>query len=154
MFERIQRCTAVKKYLKEHPGTTQQEALAACKAEKFQGGIKLAPKDLRDYFGTVVAGRISDPNALMRLMRHASLNTRTKYMRKLHDSMKDALQPWGWILGADLKPRPGIKRRQNDIGRQIAALRQTLLKYRNIEGNFGGGGQSRTADAADMSRVL
>ena len=75
MFERIQRCTAVKKYLKEHPGTTQQEALAACKAEKFQGGIKLAPKDLRDYFGTVVAGRISDPNALMRLMRHASLNT-------------------------------------------------------------------------------
>ena len=49
-------------------------------------------------------------------------------MRKLHDSMKDALQPWGWILGADLKPRPGIKRRQNDIGRQIAALRQTLVR--------------------------
>jgi hypothetical protein len=39
-----------------------------------------------------MAGKTNDPNTLMPLMRHTSLNTTTKYMRTLHDSMRDALK--------------------------------------------------------------
>ena len=52
MFERIQRVTAVEKYLKEHADANQEQALEACKTETFRSGIKLAPKDLRDYSAT------------------------------------------------------------------------------------------------------
>jgi hypothetical protein len=63
----------------------------------------------------------------MRLMRHTSLNTTTKYMRTLHDSMKDALASWERILGG-LEAASGYETTRNEIGRQIAALRQTPLK--------------------------
>jgi hypothetical protein len=59
-----------------------------------------------------MAGKTNDPSTLMRLMRHTSLNTTTKYMRPLHDSMRDALKNLGRILGADLRQLRGIKRRE------------------------------------------
>ena len=120
--------------------------------KSFKDGIKLVPKDLRDYFASTV--ETDDPRVLMSLMRHTNLTTTTKYLRAMHERMKEAVSGLGATLGASQNSSRGQKTVQNDIGRQIAALRQTLVKYGNLEGNFGGGGQSRTADAADMSRVL
>ena len=41
MFERIQRVTAVEKYLKEHADANQEQALEACKTETFRRGVNL-----------------------------------------------------------------------------------------------------------------
>jgi integrase len=71
-------------------------------------GIKLTPKDLRDYFATMVSGNTTDANTLMRWMRHTSLNTTTKYMRTLHNSMKDALASLGADLGGGLEAASGV----------------------------------------------
>ncbi len=68
--------------------------------------------------------------------------------------MRDALSNLGADLGGGFEAATGHKTTQNDIGRQIAELRKTLIKYGNLRGKVGGGGRSRTADAADMSRVL
>ena len=67
--------------------------------------------------------------------------------------MKIRFSIWGRIFGGGFEAATGHKTAQNDIGQQVAG-RKTLIKYGNLEGNFGGGGRSRTADAADMSRVL
>jgi hypothetical protein len=38
--------------------------------------------------------------------------------------------------------------------KKVQELAKTLINRGYLKGNFGGGGQSRTVDAADMSRVL
>ena len=81
IFERIQRVTAIKKYLRQHPEVSYEQAAEKCKQEAFKGGIHLAPKDLRDFFCTEIAAKSDDAAVAMRLMRHASLPTTTKYMR-------------------------------------------------------------------------
>jgi integrase len=104
-------------------------------------GIKLKPKDLRDYFATVVCGN-TDANTLMRLMRHTSLDTTTKYMRTLHDSMVSALTIFG---GADarggLDSETGSKTAQNDMEAELDLLHRLLLKYgktiRNVDSSEG-----------------
>ena len=75
-------------------------------------GIKLAPKDLRDYFATMVSGQRADTNTLMHLMRHTSLTTTTKYMRTLHESRKDALANLGADLGGGFEASTGMKHRK------------------------------------------
>ena len=37
---------------------------------------------------------------------------------------------------------------------EVQELAKSLIKRGYLKGKFGGGGQSRTVDAADMSRVL
>jgi integrase len=115
-------------------------------------GIHLTPKDLRDYFATVVSGQTRDANTLMRLMRHTSLTTTTKYLRTLDDSMRDAIKNLGAGSGGGLDRNIGAKTTQNDIGRQIEELQRELVRYGSIGEKVGGGGQIRTVDAADMSR--
>jgi hypothetical protein len=75
LFERIQRETAIKKYLRQHPGLIYEKAFEACSKEKFKDGIRLAPKNLRDFFCTEIAAKSDDVNVAMRLMRHTSLAT-------------------------------------------------------------------------------
>jgi hypothetical protein len=164
MFERIQRVTAVERYLKEHPGTTQEQALEVCRAEKFRGGIKLAPKDMRDYFASTV--QTDDPRVLMSLMRHTNLTTTTKYLRAMHERMKEAVsglgQPssetsdniLGATLGASQNALQGQKTVQKSIQAKMAELARMLITQQNAWEKVGGGGRSRTYDAADMSRVL
>ena len=55
-------------------------------------GIKLVPKDLRDYFCNEVASKTDDPIVLMNLMRHKSLQTTTKYRRLVLNRMKAVVQ--------------------------------------------------------------
>ena len=72
MFERIQRVTAIKKYLRQHPEVSYEVAEQKCQQEGFKGGIHLAPKDLRDFFCTEIAAKSDDAAVAMRLMRHTS----------------------------------------------------------------------------------
>jgi hypothetical protein len=58
IFERIQRETAIKKYLRQHPEASREQAFEVCKKENFKGGLHLAPKDLRDYFCTEIAASV------------------------------------------------------------------------------------------------
>ena len=92
VFERIRKVIAIKKYLRQHPEVTL--AVEACKKEGFKGAIHLAPKDLRDYFCTEIAANSDDASVAMRLMRHTSLATTTKYMRT-EERMRHAVENLG-----------------------------------------------------------
>jgi integrase len=109
IFEQIQKATAIRKYLRQHPGLTQKQATAACKKDGFSGGIKLTAKDLRDYFCTEVAAKSDDAAVAMRLMRHTSLTTTTKYMRTVEDRMRKAVQDLGCDSGCDSMTENGPK---------------------------------------------
>ena len=58
-------------------------------------GIKLVPKDLRDYFASEVSSKVDDPNVIMRLLRHTNLNTTTKYLRVVETRMAAAVKGLG-----------------------------------------------------------
>ena len=168
-FEKIQRVTAKVRYAEAHPALTEWQVIKAVKAEKYQGGVKLTAKDLRDVFATVVMDNVKNPDTARRLMRHTSLQTTTKYMRLVKDRMQEAVKFLGNSLETGLGDRSGVnsqrKNAQNDIMREIllrltrtrtlaGSARFTSEKFVGTEGKFGGGGKSRTCDAADMSRVL
>jgi integrase len=80
----------------------------SCGSIKVKAGIKLRPKDMRDYFANTV--QTDDPRVLMSLMRHTNLTTTTKYLRAVQERMKDAVRGMGQpssktsseILGATL----------------------------------------------------
>jgi integrase len=154
LFERIQRVTAVKKYLRQHPEVGYEDALEACKKENFKGGIHLAPKDLRDFFCTEIAANSDDANVAMRLMRHTNLATTTKYMRTVEDRMREAVENLGCDSGCDSMAAKGSEMSQLAKLGIVGELAKLLKDQGFLEGKFGGGGQIRTDDAADMSRVL
>ena len=161
LFERIQRVTAIKKYLRQHPEATLEHATAACKKEGFKGGLHLAPKDLRDYFCTEIAAKSDDANVAMRLMRHTSLATTTKYMRAVEERMRQAVENMGLDyahFGGDSggDSTAGKGRETSDLANleNLNALAKVLTNHGYFKGKVGGGGQIRTVDAADMSRVL
>ncbi len=58
-------------------------------------GIKLVPKDLRDYFASEVSSKVDDPNVIMKLLRHTNLTTTTKYLRVVEDRMAEAVKGLG-----------------------------------------------------------
>jgi hypothetical protein len=140
--------------MQKNPSVSLKGALQAAKKENYGGGIHLKPKDLRDYFGTEIAAKMDDPAVVMKLLRHISLNTTTKYMRAMKDRMREAVNSLGAIVGGDLNRPQGQKIAQNDIQEKMAGLARMLTKRGNFERIFGGGGQTRTVDSADMSRVL
>jgi hypothetical protein len=111
-------------------------------------------KDLRDYFGTEIAAKTDDTTVVMKLLRHTSLTTTTKYMRAVKNRMREAVNGLGAVSGGDLDRLQQHKTAQNDISRKMAELADLLINQRNSVGKVGGGEWSRTTDAADMSRVL
>jgi integrase len=64
-----------------------------CGSKNIKAGVKLRPKDMRDYFASTV--QTDDPRVLMTLMRHTNLTTTTKYLRAMNDRMKDAVSNLG-----------------------------------------------------------
>jgi integrase len=154
IFERIKRVTAIKKYLRQHPEVSYEQAGQKCQQEGFKGGIHLAPKDLRDFFCTEIAAKSDDAAVAMRLMRHASLATTTKYMRTVENRMREAVESLGCDSGCDSTAISG--RQMSDLAKleKMRELAKMLENYGFLKENVGGGGRSRTADAADMSRVL
>jgi len=155
LFEKIKRLTAFTAYMEKSPNTPPTTAWKELKKQNYAGGVKLTTKELRDYFATQVSAQVNDPNTVKALMRHTSLNTTSRYTRTVTERMKDAVQNLGKPLEASLGGNSGgksiPKTAQND---RLNELRGRLLKARNTERKNGGGGQSRTVDAADMSRVL
>ena len=123
-------------------------------------GIKLRPKDMRDIFASTV--ETDDARVLMALMRHTNLTTTTKYLRAMHERMKDAVSGLGKTrgktlgenLGESQNSLQGQKSAKNDSFRSSHRAGKTGLRRGNLERKVGGGGQIRTVDAADMSRVL
>ena len=154
-FEKIQHLTARIRYAEAHPELTQMQVMKDVKKENYKGGVKLTAKDLRDVFGTVVMDSVRNADTARRLMRHTSLQTTTKYMRLVKDRMQQAVKFLGKPVEAELGGDSGgispRKTAQNDI---LLKLAIEGLRARNERGNVGGGGRSRTYDAADMSRVL
>jgi hypothetical protein len=122
----------------------------AVKLSGYAAGIKLVPKDLRDYFYNEVAANTNDPVVLMALMRHKSLQTMTKYTRRILERIKNVVANFGSKKGDEKAPN-NLQNSALDMLREIRELRASIEK---IKENDGGGGRSRTYDAADMSRVL
>jgi len=60
-----------------------------------QTGIKLRPKDLRDYFCGITAENTPDVTVLMKLLRHKSLLTTTKYVTVTQDRLRAAVENLG-----------------------------------------------------------
>jgi integrase len=114
-------------------------------------GVKLTSKDLRDYYASMV--NTTDPRILKDLMRHTSLSTTTTYSRRREELMRAAVENLGSNFGENETALPGAKIHETTFfGNQYTSRKEWLSK-RNIMENIGGGGRSRTADAADMSRV-
>jgi len=137
--------------------------------EKHGRRIKMTPKDLRDIYASDAAANTKNPETLMKMMRHTSLATTTKYLRGVDERMKQAAegvgQRWikalnddGEILGADsgggLDAKNLPKTTQNDIFPNFQPSVKSQVSIRQTSEKFGGGGRTRTFDAADMSRVL
>jgi hypothetical protein len=154
---------------RQHPEATREQATEACRKERFKGGLHLAPKDLRDYFSTEIAAKSDDPNVAIRLMRHTSLATTTKYMRTVETRMRDAVESLG--MSDNRSERPYRYAHGGDSGgdsmtakgpemsdlaklEKMRELAKMLESYGFLKGKSGGGGQTRTVDSADMSRVL
>jgi len=133
----------------------------ACGSCKIKSGVKLRPKDMRDYFASDVAARVSDPNVVMRLLRHTSLATTTRYLRTVKNRMQEAVSGLGVLVansGSQFGSQLLSQTTQNDISQNREQKIDSPSKERKTLPVFakenGGGGRSRTYDAADMSRVL
>lgn len=87
-------------------------------------------------------------------MRHTSLATTTKYMRTVETRMREAVENLGCDSGYDSIAAKGPETSQLANLEQLQKVAIKLINQGFFKGKNGGGGQSRTADAADMSRVL
>jgi integrase len=158
-ISRVHRCSKCK-------STNVDEGIGCtvCGSGNFLKGVKLRPKDMRDYFASTV--QTDDPRVLMNLMRHTNLTTTTTYVRAVQERMKQAVSGLGQnsstaldkILGATLGASQNClqeqKTVQNSIQMKIAEIMKLLANQQKYGEKIGGGGRSRTYDAADMSRVL
>ena len=95
IFEKIRKYTALNAYMEKNPGADKVAVLKELKANGSPGGVKLKPKELRDFFATQVSAEVSDPTVVKDLMRHTSLNTTSLYTRTVVDRMRDAVQNLG-----------------------------------------------------------
>ena len=151
LFEKITRLTSFVPFMEKNPGMSPLKAWKKLKSENYAGGVRLKPKDLRDYFASEVASQVNDPSVVMKLLRHTNLTTTTKYLRVVEERMHEAVKN----LGAN--PRGQFGANSYHSFPQIADDRvneESELTVEIAREKFGGGGRSRTADAADMSRVL
>jgi integrase len=85
---RIHRCSRCRS---DH--VTEGVGCLACGSSNVEAGVKLRPKDLRDYFASTV--KTDDSRVLMALMRHTNLTTTTKYIQAVRERMKDAVSGFG-----------------------------------------------------------
>src|SRR5262249_19106855 len=108
-------------------------------------GIHLRPKDLRDYFATEVASKVSDPTVIMKLLRHTNLRTTTGYLRTVENRMRAAVENLGaasgGVLGAVLVPKTD----QNELRARIAELTKLLIAQGFYDENENGEKQVRVA---------
>src|SRR5262249_4268559 len=164
IFSRIRKATAIKKYLRQHPEATEKQALEACKKDGFKGGIHLMPKDLRDYFCTEIASKSNDASVAMKLMRHTSLATTTKYMRTVEARMRDAVESLGSSSstlntnlggdsGGDSMTANGLEMSYLAKLVEMRELAKMLEKYGFLKGKVGKGRQTQNVVPAESCRM-
>jgi hypothetical protein len=117
-------------------------------------GYHITVKDLRDYFINEVASKIDDPAVIMRLARHKSLVTTTKYLRTVKNRMQEAVRQLVVTSGCESSPIQGTDNSLKGSESENKITTDLPASERIDDQNAGGGGRSRTYDAADMSRVL
>jgi hypothetical protein len=79
LFEKITRLTSLNIFMEKNPGAqVSLKVWKKLKAEGYPGGVRLKPKDLRDYFASEVASQVNDPSVVMKLLRHTNLTTNNK----------------------------------------------------------------------------
>jgi len=122
-----------------------------CGSENVRSSIRFRPKDMRDIFATVVTEHVDNPDTTRRLLRHTNLTTTTRYLRSVKNRMTEAVKFLGADSGGGLDANNLPKTTQNDISSVPAKV---AITQRNTWEKLGGGGRTRTFDAADMSRVL
>jgi len=113
LFEKITRLTSFNAFMQKHPGMSPMKVWKELKADNYPGGVRLKPKDLRDYFASEVASQVNDPSVVMKLLRHTNLTTTTKYLRvveeRLHEAVKNlGANPRGQLRGQSYRSFPLI----------------------------------------------
>jgi hypothetical protein len=116
-------------------------------------GYHVTVKDLRDYFINEVASKIDDPAVIMKLARHKSLVTTTKYLRTVKNQMQEAVRQLVVTSGCESSPIQGGDNSLKERESEKEASPDFSGSERSNEEKNGGGEWSRTTDAADMSRV-
>jgi integrase len=91
-------------------------------------GIKLKPKDLRDFFATEIASRVTDPAVVMNLLRHTNLRTTTVYLRTNEERMRNALKGLGATLGGYFGANTGYENAPNGIDPRILEFAKLLIE--------------------------
>jgi len=122
-----------------------------CGSENLRSSIRLRPKDMRDIFATVVTEHVDNPDTTRRLLRHTNLTTTTRYLRGVKNRMTEAVK----FLGANPGGKSGGKFiPKSTQSSMLVEFEKNAVSLRQISEKSGGGGWTRTTDAADMSRVL
>src|SRR5215510_11044574 len=105
LFEKITRLTSFKAFTEKNPDIdlSPLQIWKKLKKENYPGGVRLKPKDLRDYFASEVASQVNDPSVVMKLLRHTNLTTTTKYLRVVEERMHEAVKN----LGANIRGQFG-----------------------------------------------
>jgi hypothetical protein len=117
---------------------TEGVGCLACGSSNVEAGVKLRPKDLRDYFASSV--KTDDPRVLMALMRHTNLTTTTKYIQAVRERMKDAVSGFGVENSTAKNLDTALDTTQNGLGRyktaknSISAIPTKLVSYELSEG--------------------
>jgi integrase len=152
LFEKITRLTSLNTFMEKNPGAqVSLKVWKKLKAEGYPDGLRLKPKDLRDYFASEVASQVNDPSVVMKLLRHTNLTTTTKYLRVVEERMHEAVKN----LGANFRGQSGANGLHKILARPVyIGPSEDELNFENERERVGGGEWSRTTDAADMSRVL
>jgi len=119
---------------------------------KKKTGIKLMPKDLRDYFASEIAARVNDPAVVMKLLRHTSLETTTKYLRTVNDRLEAAVSTLGASLGGRYQAQIGRKTTQNDSDEDSRFTPKPLVSRESNWEKVGGRRRARTSDLAHVRR--
>ncbi len=109
---------------------------------------------MRDIFATVVTEHVTNPDTIRRLLRHTNLTTTTRYLRGVKNRRMEAVKFLGASLGGEFSGQGGSKRAFISLSEENQSPSKVAKSLRNYKEFIGGGGRTRTADAADMSRVL
>jgi integrase len=155
IISRTDRCSRCKS-----TNVVQGRMCTKCGSTNLSKGIHLKPKDMRDYFASVVP--TNDVRVLMKLMRHTQLSTTTKYVRTMQDAMQLAVKDLGKMapsgsvasLGATLGAtqdslRGGITA-ENGKKLHLAKMIEFLIRSKNTQQEQG----SSEGFFEDGSRML
>jgi integrase len=135
IFEKIRRYTALNAYMEKHPDADKVAAVKQLKVQGYPGGVKLKPKELRDYFATQVSAQTSDSKVVMDLMRHTSLDTTTRYTRTVNERMAKAVENLG-----------------NHA--ELGAKKGACTSGGNFWGRFGGDSTPKTTRKSMLAKIL